>query len=56
VARFRPHAVSFLCECGAPTCEARVHVRVVEYERIAGSGGYLVAPGHDPAWRGTSVA
>jgi hypothetical protein len=56
VARFRPHAVSFLCECGSPSCEARVHVRVAEYERIAGSGGYLLAPGHDPVWRGTSVA
>jgi hypothetical protein len=50
VARFRPHEVSFLCECGAPTCEERVHLRVSEYEAIVAQGGsYVVAPGHEEA-------
>jgi hypothetical protein len=51
VARFRAHPVSFLCECGAPTCEERVHLRVADYETIvAERGRYVVAPGHDLAW------
>jgi len=52
VARFRPHAVSFLCECGAASCDSRVHMRVSEYETIvARPGGFVMAPGHDEAWR-----
>ena len=56
VARFRPHPVSFLCECGAATCEQRVHVSVSEYEDIAQAGRYLIAPGHEAAWRKTRSA
>jgi hypothetical protein len=57
VARFRPHPVSFLCECGAAACEERVHLHVSEYEAIVREpGGYVVAPGHDQAWRDSSVA
>ena len=56
VARFRPHPVSFLCECGAPACEERVHLHVSEYEAIiAQQHGYVIAPGHDQAWRGSGV-
>jgi hypothetical protein len=54
VARFRPHAVSFLCECGAADCEERVHLTVEEYEAaVAVPDGYVAAPGHDQAWRQT---
>jgi hypothetical protein len=54
VARFRPHPVSFLCECGAPSCEERVHLLVIDYERITAlPGGYVLADGHHEAWRTT---
>ena len=57
VARFRPHEVSFMCECGAPDCEARVHMRVSEYEAIvARPGGYVAAEGHGHVWRRSRTA
>jgi hypothetical protein len=57
VARFRPHDVSFLCECGAANCEERVHMRVSEYEAIVTQpNGYVIAPGHEQAWRSVRSA
>jgi hypothetical protein len=56
VARFRAHPVSFLCECGAPTCEERMHMTVSEYEAIAVHRRYLIAPGHDQEWRRARTA
>jgi hypothetical protein len=57
VARFRPHVVSFLCECGAPTCEERVHLTVSEYEAISSvRGRYVIASGHDAEWRAARTA
>jgi len=45
--RFDSESTAFVCECSDPTCTARVHATLDEYEEVRADGAtFLTTPGH----------
>ena len=44
---FETDSTAFVCECSDPTCTARVHATLDEYEEVRADGAtFLTTPGH----------
>ena len=41
-------SVDFICECADPQCFARVHLTLVEYDRLRNDGRSVAIQGHQP--------
>jgi hypothetical protein len=45
--RFESDSTTFVCECADPSCTARVHATIDEYEEVRADGAtFMTTPGH----------